>query len=414
MEPPAASIFWRAVADAACACTSNFPPTSPFERILIFASGRMRPFAASDAGVTFPSTAAAARRSTFTATNGLRWRFLKPRIFGMRMWMGVWPPSNHPGMPGPLRAFWPFVPRPAVLPWPALMPRPRRRTAFRAPLGAWIWCCLIPLSPARSSVPVWRVPAPSACPRCARGARPCAADRAASGCPHARRRCLDGAGRATRASSAACPSRRSPSCTAGSRACSRRHQLGVRLGLLAADLDAAHLADLLGGAERAERGHRRHDDVHRVGAAERLREDVADTCGLHDRAHRAAGDDAGALRRGPEKDLRGTEVGGHRVWDGPIDERHADDVLLRVLDALLDRVGHLVGLPETGADVAAAVADDDDRREAEAPSALHDLGHAVDLDDTLGDLQAVRIDTWHQTLTPAARTPSASAFTRPW
>src|SRR5581483_2492977 len=57
MEPPAASIFWRAAAETACACTSNLPATSPSARTLIFASGRTRPFAARVSGVTFPSTA---------------------------------------------------------------------------------------------------------------------------------------------------------------------------------------------------------------------------------------------------------------------------------------------------------------------------------------------------------------------
>src|SRR3954467_9093723 len=40
------------------------------------------------------------------------------------MWSGVWPPSNHGGIEPPARAFWPLVPRPAVLPLPAAIPRP--------------------------------------------------------------------------------------------------------------------------------------------------------------------------------------------------------------------------------------------------------------------------------------------------
>jgi hypothetical protein len=42
------------------------------------------------------------------------------------MWSGVWPPSNHAGIEAPARDFWPLVPRPAVLPLPAAMPRPTR------------------------------------------------------------------------------------------------------------------------------------------------------------------------------------------------------------------------------------------------------------------------------------------------
>ena len=56
---------------------------------------------------------------TFTTSYSTLKRFLKPRSFGMRMWSGVWPPSNQGGIEPPARAFWPLVPRPAVLPLPA-------------------------------------------------------------------------------------------------------------------------------------------------------------------------------------------------------------------------------------------------------------------------------------------------------
>src|SRR3712207_5712759 len=46
--------------------------------------------------------------------------------------MGSCPPSN-PFRDTPVRAFWPFTPRPAVLPFPEPMPRPRRLDLRRAP-----------------------------------------------------------------------------------------------------------------------------------------------------------------------------------------------------------------------------------------------------------------------------------------
>ena len=46
---------------------------------------------------------------------------LKPCSFGVRTWSGVWPPSNQAGRLPPARDFWPFVPRPAVLPRPGAM-----------------------------------------------------------------------------------------------------------------------------------------------------------------------------------------------------------------------------------------------------------------------------------------------------
>src|SRR4249919_2802245 len=57
---------------------------------------------------------------------------LKPR-FGNRMWSGIWPPSK-PKTETPERLFWPFWPRPAVLPSPEPMPRPTRTRLLRAPL----------------------------------------------------------------------------------------------------------------------------------------------------------------------------------------------------------------------------------------------------------------------------------------
>src|SRR5262249_40658079 len=44
---------------------------------------------------------------------------------------GVWPPSNPARTV--LRAYWPFVPRPAVLPWPEPIPRPSRFVLWTAP-----------------------------------------------------------------------------------------------------------------------------------------------------------------------------------------------------------------------------------------------------------------------------------------
>src|SRR4051812_20837211 len=56
---------------------------------------------------------------------------LKPR-FGSRMCNGIWPPSK-PFTATPERLFWPFWPRPAVLPLPEPMPRPTRIRPLRAP-----------------------------------------------------------------------------------------------------------------------------------------------------------------------------------------------------------------------------------------------------------------------------------------
>ncbi len=77
----------------------------------------------------------------------------------------------------------------------------------------------------------------------------------------------------------------------------------------------------------------------------------------------------------------------------PVDDRHGHDVLLRVVDPLGDRVRDLVRLAETDADVSLAVAHHDDRVEAEPAAALHHLGHAVDVDELVLQLQFTCFDT---------------------
>ena len=62
--------------------------------------------------------------------------------------------------------------------------------------------------------------------------------------------------------------------------------------------------------------------------------------------------------------------------------RHAVKVLLRPLDALLDRHWHLVGLAVADAHDLALVAHHDKRGEREAPAAFDDLRNTVDLDDS--------------------------------
>jgi hypothetical protein len=71
--------------------------------------------------------------------------------------------------------------------------------------------------------------------------------------------------------------------------------------------------------------------------------------------------------------------------------RDREEVLLRVLDGLRDREGHLARLAVADADAVDLVPDDDERGEREAPAALDDLRDAVDLDDALLELAVYSI-----------------------
>src|SRR5690606_15740626 len=85
------------------------------------------------------------------------------------------------------------------------------------------------------------------------------------------------------------------------------------------------------------------------------------------------------------------------VGDGSADERDAEEVLASFLDTLLDGRGNFLGLAVADADQTVAVAHDHQSGEAEATTALDDLRHTVDRDDTLdvvrllGSVAATRV-----------------------
>src|SRR5205823_620416 len=81
----------------------------------------------------------------------------------------------------------------------------------------------------------------------------------------------------------------------------------------------------------------------------------------------------GAVRRRLQQHAARAEVADDPVRDRRPRERHADQILLRRLDALLDRRRHLLRLADAEADHAVAVADDDEGAEAQVLAALDAL-----------------------------------------
>src|SRR5690606_26933852 len=75
------------------------------------------------------------------------------------------------------------------------------------------------------------------------------------------------------------------------------------------------------------------------------------------------------------------------VGQRAVHDRNLDHLALRLLEALADRLRHLVGLAERDTHVARLVAHRDECREAEATATLHDLRHAVHEDHALGELR---------------------------
>src|SRR6476469_1789135 len=67
-------------------------------------------------------------------------------------------------------------------------------------------------------------------------------------------------------------------------------------------------------------------------------------------------------------------------------QRHLDQIPLGGFRSLADRLRYLARLAVAEADTALLVADDDERGEAEAPSALHHLGHPIDMHELIDEL----------------------------
>ena len=120
--PPAAVIFSRALAEKACAVTASFFVSSPVPRILtsafVFLS---RPFSTSASMLTVsPSSKTRSRSRRLIGCEyvrngpiGIASAEVLPRSFGIRMSIGIWPPSKPAGIFfEPARDFWPLIPRP--------------------------------------------------------------------------------------------------------------------------------------------------------------------------------------------------------------------------------------------------------------------------------------------------------------
>src|SRR3954470_13842871 len=147
--PPAASMASLADAENLCAWTVSGLLIAPLARILTGTSLFLaRPDVLRASSVT--SALASKRRSrscTFTPcvyvrniSNGIDFFMFGPRSLRIRMWIGIWPPSNRARSFEPAREPAPFWPRPAVLPSPEPSPRPTRLRALREP-GAGLSVC---------------------------------------------------------------------------------------------------------------------------------------------------------------------------------------------------------------------------------------------------------------------------------
>src|SRR5262249_36494835 len=131
------------------------------------------------------------------------------------------------------------------------------------------------------------------------------------------------------------------------------------------------------------------DDVVRIRGAERLGQHIVNSRNLHDLANGSAGDNARAFRGRLEQNLRGTVAANDLMRNRGALEVQLDQILFRLLDALLDGHRHFARLAHAETSVAMAVADNNERGEAEVLAALDDFGDAVDGYDVVLQLRRI-------------------------
>jgi len=125
------------------------------------------------------------------------------------------------------------------------------------------------------------------------------------------------------------------------------------------------------------------DKIDRVRGAVGLREHVTDAGRLAHRPDGRTGDDSGPGAGREKDDLRRATVPLDTMGDRTSLNRNLDQILHPILDRLLDRRRHLVGLGVAAANLPATVADNDEPGEAESSPTLDDSGTASNFDDFL-------------------------------
>src|SRR5699024_9691992 len=129
--------------------------------------------------------------------------------------------------------------------------------------------------------------------------------------------------------------------------------------------------------------------------AQALGTDVLNAGGLHDGTDRAASDDAGTGSGRLEEHAAGAELTNDLVGDGGAGQAHIDHVLLGILNALTNGLGHLGGLAQAEAHAALLVAHDHESGELEDTTALDGLTDAVQRNELLGELAGFSFKSSH-------------------
>ena len=75
------------------------------------------------------------------------------------------------------------------------------------------------------------------------------------------------------------------------------------------------------------------------------------------------------------------------MWDGSVDDRNLDEILLGILDTLSDGGSYLIGFSQTITNNAVLVTHNHNSGKAEVTTTLSDLSHSLDGDQSVLQLE---------------------------
>src|SRR5205807_1271766 len=119
--------------------------------------------------------------------------------------------------------------------------------------------------------------------------------------------------------------------------------------------------------------------ISRVGASQRLRQNITDTHRLHHGTNRATCNHTCTWSSRLQHNLRGTIARLHHKRNSSSGQGHLDQVLLGVLHSLTNSLCILGSLAEAKSHVAIVITHNYKRPNAEAPATLDHLGNAANL-----------------------------------
>src|SRR4029079_15203904 len=150
---------------------------------------------------------------------------------------------------------------------------------------------------------------------------------------------------------------------------------GIRLPLL--NLLATQASQFHRILHTQQRVESRTHNVVRIRRAQHFGTHVSNADCLHNRSHRAARDHACTFRSRFDEDTTSTVLTNQLMRQSVVDQRHANQVLLRSLNTFLDCERHFARFAGAESDVPTFVAYYYERCEREVLTTFYDLGDAV-------------------------------------